>query len=170
MKAFSVIITILTLSLSLYYFYPEGKLERDVVIHKIIVLKAERKLLAYSDGKLVQTYRVSLGKNPIGDKQYEGDNRTPEGIYKINDKNANSGWHTNLGISYPDAADSKQARLLGRSPGGDIKIHGLKNGRGFIGKFHRWKDWTQGCIALTDKEVDELFGHVPVGTTIEIKP
>jgi murein L,D-transpeptidase YafK len=170
MRVFSVVITILTLSLSLYYFYPSSKLERDVVIDKILVLKAERKLLAYSEGRLLKSYTVALGKNPIGDKRYEGDNRTPEGIYKIYDKNPNSGWHKNLGISYPDATDRKQAKLLGRSPGGDIKIHGLKNGRGFIGKFHRWKDWTQGCIALTDEEVDELFEHVLVGTTIEIRP
>lgn len=170
MKAFSVVIIILTLSVSLYYFYPPRKLESDVIIDKILVFKAERKLLAYSGSRLVKTYKVALGQNPIGDKQYEGDNKTPEGIYKINDKNPNSGWHKNLGISYPDATDTKRAKLQGRSPGGNIKIHGLKNGRGFIGKFHRWKDWTQGCIALTDEEVDELFDHVPVGTIIEIRP
>lgn len=125
---------------------------------------------AYANEQLVKTYSISLGGSPVGDKQYEGDNRTPEGIYKINDKNPNSGYHKNLGISYPDSTDLQQAIALGKPAGGDIKIHGLRNGTGIISKFHRWHDWTKGCMAVTNAEIDELYSAVPIGTVIEIKP
>lgn len=160
---------ILSSSLIFYYFYPEERIKKDVVIDKILVLKAERQLLVYSHGTLIKSYTIALGRSPVGDKQFKGDNKTPEGIYRIHAKNPYSGWHKNLGISYPNATDRRQARLLGHSAGGDIKIHGLRNGRGFIGKFHRWKDWTYGCIALTNEEVDEIYSRTPIGTIIEIK-
>lgn len=118
----------------------------------------------------MKTYTISLGGNPIGDKEYEGDKKTPEGIYYINDKNPNSGYHKNLGISYPNKKDIEQAKKLGKPVGGDIKIHGLKNRTGVIGKLHRWFDWTLGCIALTNNEMDELYYSVPIGTKIEILP
>ena len=94
--------------------------------------------------------------------------KTPEGIYYINDRNPNSICYLNLGISYPNEFDIKNARENNKSPGGDIKIHGLPNGYGFIGKFHRWKDWTWGCIAVTNREMKELYDNVPIGTEIEI--
>jgi murein L,D-transpeptidase YafK len=124
----------------------------------------------YSKGQVIKTYSVSLGADPIGDKEYEGDKRTPEGLYIINDKNPNSGFHRNLGISYPNKDDIEEAIKRGMKPGGQIKIHGIRNGFGFIGKFQRITDWTAGCIALTDDEVDELYDNVAVGTTIEILP
>ena len=127
-------------------------------------------MLVYSKEKLLKTYSIAIGRKPIGAKQFEGDKKTPEGMYYINDKNPYSGWHKNLGISYPNAADRKRAKQLGKATGGDIKIHGLQNKRGFIGKFHRWNDWTLGCIAVTDDEVDELYRAVKIGTPIEIKP
>lgn len=125
---------------------------------------------AYSDGKLIKTYKVSLGQTPLGDKQFQGDKRTPEGEYRINDKNPNSGFHKNLGVSYPNAMDIQEAKGKGLDPGGEIKIHGLRNGVGFIGKFHRLFNWTAGCIAVTDKEIDELYKSVDLGTTIIIRP
>ena len=155
---------------ALYYFYPESKLPAGTTIDKLVVLKSERKLLAYSDGRLIKTYTIALGRNPEGDKECEGDKKTPEGSYTINGKNSNSAYHKNLGISYHNADDIRHARSLGKSPGGDIKIHGLRNGTGFIYKFHRLFDWTLGCMAVTDAEMDELYGAVPIGTPIEIKP
>jgi murein L,D-transpeptidase YafK len=80
---------------------------------------------AYSNGQLIKVYKISLGRNPLGDKEYQGDKRTPEGEYEINDKNPNSGYHKNLGVSYPNALDKKEAEQKGLNPGGDIKIHGL---------------------------------------------
>ena len=100
----------------------------------------------------------------MGAKKYEYDQKTPEGIYYINDKNPNSGWHKNLGISYPNQEDIKRARELGKTGGGNIKIHGLQNKRNYIGKFHRWNDWTLGCIAVTNQEMDEFYRFVKIGT------
>jgi len=123
----------------------------------------------YSGGSLVKTFAISLGRNPIGDKEFEGDKKTPEGKYIIDTKNSESGYHKNLGISYPNESDIENAKIIGKPTGGDIKIHGLKNKLGFIGKFHRWFDWTMGCIAVTNEEIDELFATVPIGTKIEIR-
>jgi murein L,D-transpeptidase YafK len=170
MKIIFRLIFIAITGVLVYYFYPEEKLPVGVQIDRLVVYKSERQLLAYSDGKLIKTYTISLGKNPDGDKEFEGDERTPEGNYTINAKNPNSGYHKNLGISYPDKNDVIQAKLKGKPTGGDIKIHGLPNGQGYIGKFQRWSDWTWGCIALTNKEIDELYRSVEIGTPIEILP
>jgi murein L,D-transpeptidase YafK len=157
-------------SIVMYNLWPEKKLTTNTKINKLIVFKSKRELLAYTNGQLVKTYSISLGRNPSGDKEFEGDKKTPEGLYYINNKNQNSGYHKNLGISYPNKDDIKQAKLIGKPAGGDIKIHGLRNGVGFIGKLHRWFDWTLGCIALTNNEVDELYQAVEIGTPIEIYP
>jgi murein L,D-transpeptidase YafK len=153
-----------------YYFYPEPAIPEGSRVDHIVVFKSERRLVALAQGKTVKSYRVSLGRDPLGDKHSEGDCRTPEGIYFISAKSAESGYHKNLAISYPNTEDVRAARDMGRDPGGDIKIHGLRNGLGAIGKFHRWFDWTRGCIALTDDEVDELYASVEPGTPIEILP
>lgn len=164
----SLIISVVVLVV--YYSYPESKLTSDIKIDSLVVYKSKRNLLAYSNGILIKSYKVSLGKNPIGDKQFEGDKKTPEGVYFINAKNPNSGYYKNLGISYPNRQDIEVSKKLGKPTGGDIKIHGLRNGLGFISKFQRWYDWTAGCIALTDQEVEELYNTVDIGTKIEIKP
>ena len=142
----------------------------DVAIDRLVVYKSQRRMLAYSGKTLMKEYIIALGENPVGHKQFEGDERTPEGLYTINDRNPNSCCHKNLGISYPNAADRAYAQKLGKSPGGAIKIHGLPNGQGYIGKAHRKFDWTNGCIGVTDEEVDELFRSVKVNATIEILP
>jgi murein L,D-transpeptidase YafK len=139
-------------------------------IDKLVVRKGERKLEAYAHGRLIKTYTISLGKEPSGDKQFEGDNKTPEGKYIINDKNPNSGYYKNLGISYPNNADRLEATNLGKPVGGDIKIHGLPNKMPFIGRWHRLLDWTAGCVAVTNGEMEELYQAVSVGTSIEILP
>lgn len=161
---------IATIIFVVYYFYPDTKLPSDINIDSLIVYKSKRELMVYSKGILIKTYKISIGKNPLGDKEFEGDKKTPEGIYFINGKNPKSGYYKNLGISYPNKQNIEASKKLGKPPGGDIKIHGLRNGTGFIGKFQRWYDWTAGCIALTDQEVDELYNTVKIGTKIEIKP
>ena len=147
---------------------------RDAVltgpVDHLVVRKAARRLLAYRGYTLVKEYRIALGFAPEGHKEYEGDGKTPEGRYTINDRNPNSSYHLNLGIDYPNDADRAHARTLGKSPGGDIKIHGLPNGRGAIGKAHRLKDWTHGCIAVTNEEIEELYEWVVNGASIDIQP
>lgn len=155
---------------AIYNLYPEKKLPGNTEIDYIVVKKSSRRLLAYSKQKLIKTYEISLGDHPTGHKVFEGDEKTPEGIYTINAKNPNSGYHKNLGVSYPNAKDIATAKLLGKDPGGDIKIHGIRNHIGFIGKFQRLFDWTNGCMALTNTEIDELFTAVKIGTKIEIRP
>jgi murein L,D-transpeptidase YafK len=162
--------SLLFFGLIIYNFYPEEKLPYGTQIDKLEVYKSKRQLLAYSNGKLLKIYKIAIGKNSIGDKELEGDKKTPEGLYLINDKNPNSGYHKNLGISYPNKYDIESSKRLGKPAGGDIKIHGLRNGTGFINKFHRWHNWTLGCIAVTNDEIDELYGAVKIGTKIDIKP
>lgn len=149
-RSFFVLSSAIIFAAAAYNFYPEEELPEQCRIDRMEVWKSVRKLRAFSGGKIVKIYDISLGKNPVGDKEYEGDNKTPEGIYSINDKNSNSQFHLNLGISYPDNSHAAEAQKSGKSAGGDIKIHGLRNGIGFIGKFHRLIDWTSGCIAVTN--------------------
>ncbi len=169
MRKTGIIILIIISGLGIYYFFPEKKLDTSKNIDKILVLKSERQLQVFSKGKLIKTYKISLGREPKGAKQFEGDDKTPEGKYMINDKNPNSGYHLNLGISYPSAANTRFAREKEKSPGVLIKIHGLKNGLAYIGKFHRFVDWTHGCIAVTNKEIEELYHNIKIGTPIEIR-
>lgn len=146
-------------------------LPADSEIAKLVVRKADREMDAYdAQGRLLKTYPVALGFNPVGHKQFEGDGKTPEGRYTINDRNPNSGYHKNLGVSYPNEADKAYAAAQGKSPGGLIKIHGIKNGWGSIGKKHLQRDWTDGCIAVTDEEIDELYRSVKHNAEIEILP
>lgn len=171
MKKWIVRILILAITVVvIYYFIPEKELPPNIKVDKLVVTKGRRIMEAYSNGEVVKIYSISLGRNPLGDKEFEGDKRTPEGSYTINHKNANSGYHKNLGVSYPNKDDISDAKSKGLKPGGEIKIHGIRNGLGFIGKFHRLFDWTAGCIALTDKEVDELYENVIIGTPIIINP
>lgn len=147
-----------------------NRLSADTRIDRILVEKAERKLSIFRKGQRLKTYRVALGGNPVGPKEQEGDMKTPEGVYQIDSRNPNSDYHLALHISYPSAADAARAAQRGVSAGFDIMIHGLPNGLGWIGAAHRQKDWTAGCIALTDEEIEELWRVTPDGATIEIRP
>ncbi len=149
--------------------YPTRPLQEGVIIDKILVEKSKRKMYVYSNNQLIKTYRISLGKVPNGAKEFEGDKKTPEGLYSINDKNPNSDYHKNLGISYPNKQNVEFARKHNMNPGGQVKIHGLNRKVSWIGRFHLLIDWTAGCIAVTNSEIDELFDAVSIGTPIEIR-
>lgn len=151
-----------------YYFFPERKLPKGSKVDKILVEKSIRKMHVYSKGKKLKTYSISLGFRPHGKKRFEKDGKTPEGKYYIVSKNSQSIAHKSFGISYPNAADKKYAAKRGKSAGGHIMIHGMMNGLGYWGKFHRFIDWTGGCIAITNPEMDDLFRHVDVGCEIDI--
>jgi murein L,D-transpeptidase YafK len=173
MRRFLVFILIFLLAVGLGFLaFPQSniKLDKSVKIDSIVIEKSNRKMDVYSKGELLKTYKISLGRNPSGDKQFEGDKKTPEGEYFICDKNPKSAFHKNIGISYPNQQDIEEAKKIGKNPGGQIKIHGAKNGLSWIGRFHRTIDWTAGCIAVTDKEIDELYNAVQIGSPILIKP
>lgn len=136
---------------------------------KVIVIKSKRLLMLLRDGEILRTYRVALGKNPKGKKVMAGDKKTPEGRYTLF-KNPNSRFHLSLQISYPNESDIENASKLGVPPGGDIMIHGLPEELAEFGKFHRYYDWTEGCIAVTNPEIEEIYQMVDDGTPIEIKP
>jgi len=136
----------------------------------IVVEKSRHRLSLYHRGALVRTYLVALGQQPVGDKVRIGDMRTPEGLFRIEARNPDSRYHLALRISYPDAAHRDRARTLGVSPGGDIMIHGLPRQYAMVGAAHRDFDWTEGCIAVTNEEIEEIWSAVPVGTPIDIKP
>jgi len=155
------------------FLYAHGNLRPlppDTKIDRIVVEKSARRLSILYDGHELKTYRIALGRNPTGAKEQEGDLKTPEGIYTINSRNSQSNFHLGLHISYPSEKDTAQAMAHGVSAGSDIMIHGLPNGGGWIGAFHRRVDWTAGCIALTDEEIEELWRVTPDGTIVEIKP
>jgi murein L,D-transpeptidase YafK len=137
---------------------------------RVIVHKKERTMDLIEGRQVIKTYKIALGGNPIGPKTRQGDHRTPEGIYVIDRRNPQSQFHRSLHISYPNAGERERARKLGVSPGGDIFIHGLPNGYGFLGAAHRARDWTDGWIAVTDQEIEEIWTLVENGTSIEIRP
>jgi murein L,D-transpeptidase YafK len=136
----------------------------------VFIEKKARRLTLFRGGKPLRSYRVALGFEPVGKKTIEGDGRTPEGRYVIDRRKQNSRFHRALHISYPNAEDKRQAAARGVSPGGDIMIHGLMKGMGWLGKAHLLRDWTLGCIALTNEEIDEIWRMAPDGTTVEIVP
>ena len=139
-------------------------------IDKIIVRKSERTLQLLSACQVIKTYKIALGRNPLGHKQREGDSKTPEGRYHITHHNPNSAYHLSLGISYPNLQDRENAKKLGVSAGGNIMIHGQPNFMPFFGRTHSLIDWTQGCIAVTNAEIEEIYTAVPDQTPIEIMP
>jgi murein L,D-transpeptidase YafK len=137
---------------------------------RVVVLKKARTLELLNAGKVVRTYKVALGGDPVGAKTRRGDHKTPEGSYVLDSRNARSQFYKSIHISYPNAQDRAAARRDGVAPGGDVFVHGLPNGYRYLGAAHRLKDWTDGCIAVTDEEMDEIWAAVADGTPIEIRP
>ena len=148
----------------------ENPLPANVAADLVVVEKAKRQLLLYSQGQLLKSYTVSLGRVPVGAKEREGDKKTPEGRYLIDYRKADSAYFRALHISYPSVADTEAAKIKGVSPGSAIMIHGIRNGLGWVGRLHRLADWTLGCIAVTNHEMAELWRAVPDGTPIELRP
>jgi len=139
-------------------------------VDRILIEKNARRLMLISQGEVLKSYNMALGGNPIGPKERQGDNKTPEGTYVIDGRNKDSRFHLSLHISYPNERDKNRARELGVSPGGDIMIHGIKNGFSWVGDAHTAVDWTKGCIAVTDEEIEEISKLAPNGTIVEIRP
>jgi len=137
---------------------------------RIVILKSQRQMVLRSHGKVLRTYRVSLGRNPIGPKTRQGDLRTPEGLYVIDGRYPRNEYHMALHISYPNAADRARASKLGVAPGGDILIHGLPVAKNSPEKADPAENWTKGCVAVRDKEIEEIYQMVPDGTVVEIRP
>lgn len=155
----------LALSLALAASCSKVRTYQGPPVTSIVVHKAERRMYLLNGNTVLRDYKIALGGNPVGPKQFEGDGRTPEGAYYITHRNPNSQYHLSLGIGYPTPAQVEYAASQGKKPGGDIFIHGRagKNrGRG--------RDWTVGCIAVTDREIEEIYAMVRVGTPIFISP
>lgn len=140
------------------------------VANRILVEKSQRKLTLLRDATVLKEYSISLGLAPVGAKEREGDQKTPEGIYRITEHKLDSSFYRALRVSYPEERDIERAKKAGVPPGSDIMVHGMKNGLGLIGRFHRFSDWTAGCVALTNSEIEEILAAVPLGTVIEIRP
>lgn len=134
------------------------------VITKIEVHKDARRMYLLSGPTVIKSYKIKLGGNPVGHKQFEGDGKTPEGAYVITHRNPNSAYHLSLGISYPNQADIEFAKAAGKKPGGDIFIHGGPREK------TRGRDWTAGCIAVSDRQIEEIYAMVRPGTPIHIFP
>ena len=142
----------------------------EIKADRVVVVKSERTLTLFAHGKEITTYKVALGGSPVGPKVKQGDHKTPEGHYLLDWRNPKSKFYKSIHISYPDLKDRLNAEKNGSSPGGDIMIHGLQNGFAWLGAAHRAVDWTDGCIAVTNSDMDEIWNLVPDGTPIEIKP
>jgi len=134
------------------------------------VLKKKHQMLLLEGEQIVKTYFVAIGYGGLGPKWREGDHRTPEGLYQVDWRNPASRFHLSLHLSYPDEADKARARKRGLNPGGNIMIHGLGSEFSDLGVKHYLEDWTDGCIAVTDVEIEEIWKLVPDRTPVEIRP
>jgi murein L,D-transpeptidase YafK len=139
-------------------------------VDQVLVVKSHRTLSLISQGTVLRTYQVALGGSPVGAKEQQGDHKTPEGHYILDRRNVKSRFYKAIHVSYPNDQDKQKASQRGVASGGDIMIHGLPNGFGWLGSTHRTRDWTDGCIAVTNAEMDEIWELVPEGTPIEIRP
>jgi len=165
------IISIISLVLLLHdRVHCENTLSPDVQADYILVEKSLKLLTLLSNDRPIKIYNVALGRNPDGPKLMEGDKRTPEGRYIIDARNPDSKYHMSLHISYPNEVDREITSLAGVSPGGNIMIHGTGDEYDWMGKFHKVVDWTDGCIAVTNDEIEEIWEFVADGTVIEIRP
>lgn len=160
-KLFMLIIGLLV-SVTCYGF--ESKVDT------VLVKKSEKKMYLFAEGKLIKEYKVVFGANPKDHKQIEGDERTPEGKYILDYKNENSSFYKAIHISYPNENDTSKAKYLGVNPGSLIMIHGQKNGLSWLSWLSQRFNWTNGCIAVTNKEMNEIWGLINEGTPIEIQP
>jgi murein L,D-transpeptidase YafK len=150
--------------------WPAASIGEGVKADLVVVRKSARVLELYSGNTMLKSYVVSLGDDPVGPKRAEGDDRTPEGAYVLDYRKSDSSFHRALHISYPSVSDVAQAHASGVNPGGLIMVHGLPNGLGLLGRLHRLYDWTDGCVAVTNAEIEEIWSAVADGTQIRIEP
>jgi murein L,D-transpeptidase YafK len=159
-----------TVALSLKASPIKQPLPMKATVDKVLIEKNKRRLTLLNNNTPIKSYEISLGMRPTGKKTEEGDDRTPEGVYTIDRKNLKSSYHRALHISYPNTEDKAQSKARGVSPGGDIMIHGLPNGEESYEFYQTKRDWTAGCIAVNNAEIEEIFRVVPNGTIVEILP
>jgi murein L,D-transpeptidase YafK len=148
----------------------EDHLRSGVRVDKVLLRKKQHTLELLDHGKMLKKYKVALGSNPVGPTTQQGDHKTPEGIYILDHRNEHSQFYRSVHIFYPNSTDRARAQKLGVAPGSDIMTHGVPNGYGWIGSAHRAKDWTDGRVAVTNEEMDEIWRMVPDGTPVEITP
>jgi murein L,D-transpeptidase YafK len=153
-----------------FSFWPIVASGALVQADKVVVIKSKRIMMLMRDSDILKVYRVALGKQPNGRKIKSGDQKTPEGTYVLDSRKSDSKFYRAIHISYPNESDMLKAKRLGCSPGGAIMIHGLPKKLEDIGKAHRLWDWTDGCIAVSNSEMEEIWEFVPDGIPIEIKP
>ncbi len=139
-------------------------------VDRVVIEKGKRTMTVYQDNHVVASYRIALGREPVGPKNCEGDYKTPEGQYKVVGQNTQSRFYRSLMLNYPNANDIAVAKQRNCRPGGSIAIHGLENGFEWVGRTHSSVDWTNGCVAVTNQEMDRLWKLMPIGTPIEIRP
>jgi murein L,D-transpeptidase YafK len=162
--AVAIAIAVITLN------FPRSRPALKGRVAKVLVLKTDHKLLLLdADNNVIHTYAIAEGRGGVQAKERQGDHRTPEGFYIVDRRKRDSRFHRALHVSYPNDNDRERARKLGVDPGGDIMIHGIENGLGWIGSLHRAVDWTDGCMAVTDPEIEEIWVAVPDGTPVEIR-
>ena len=147
-----------------------GTAHSEQTADMVVVEKSKSRLYLMREGETLASFRVAFGSNPKGHKQEQGDGRTPEGRYILDYKNAGSAYYKSIHISYPNEKDRQEARKRGVNPGGEIMIHGQKNGYGRLSILVQRFNWTNGCIALSDRDMDAVWNAVEPGTPIEIRP
>jgi len=169
MKIISIILIFFILEIN-FAILPKDAFAKPDKADKVVVLKGKRVLFLLKEGEIMKAYKIALGKDPVGHKVRAGDNRTPEGIYTLSSRKQSEKYHLTIFISYPNESDVLNAKSKGFSPGGSIAIHGLPQELASLNKLHRSMNWTSGCIAVTNDEMEEIWRLVEDGTTIEIKP
>ncbi len=163
-------ITLKIITIALACLLYSGAVHSEQKADFVLVIKSKSRLYLMRKGEVFASFRVSFGRNPKGHKQHQGDGRTPEGRYTLGYKNSNSSFYKSIHISYPNATDRKNAKQRGVDPGGDIMIHGQRNRWGWLSPIAQLFNWTNGCIALSDRNMDAVWKAVDVGTPIEIRP
>jgi murein L,D-transpeptidase YafK len=137
---------------------------------KILVEKGKRKLHLLLNGEAFRTYDIALGVEPVGDKEREGDQKTPEGVYKMDERNPNSDYFLSIHVSYPNQQERQEAQRKGINPGGQIMIHGQPNTPTYSAAYYRKEDWTNGCIAVSNSDMIDIWLMTPDDVPIEILP
>ncbi|WP_263409198.1 L,D-transpeptidase family protein [Terriglobus tenax] len=165
-----LVITVLLTVFSFLTTMPRQSLPIGTRADRIVVMKHSHTLYLLSKGTVLKSYQVALGRGGLAPKRKRDDNLVPEGIYSLTGRNEYSAFHRSLRIGYPTPVQNAEARAAGVDPGSDVMLHGICNGLGWLGRVHRTVDWTRGCIAVTDDEIEEIWRAVPNGTPIDIRP